>query len=621
MKKLLSAILILTLCLSVVFSFTACTPDSSTPGADATPTPAPTPVPEDIAPETVDVVGTVWMVTELSFTSDKEYVAARGDQGKVKFFGEFTHKETGKTLTIPGFWDGDDVFKLRFAPTLYGVWEYKTICETDENLAGKTGTIGANAYTGDLKIYQHGFVKVDPTKKYLVYDDGTPFFYLGDTHWSLGAESFDSPGDRAGNTGATSHFKYICDKRVEQGFTVYQSNSQGGDKINLLDGKINRVDVTALQHADKYFKYIAEKGFVHANAEFHISANYFNQISDNKEAIDDLARYWVARFGAYPVMWTLQQEIDNDFYYDQGNQTHTTYLNNPWVYVAECINKYDAYNHPTSGHQENTNHTTTAGNTTTQDSEKGGNGESVFYSEEVTQRTGHDWWASQWPFVLGQGRKFHGVAKEYWESPKPTIMYESRYAYLWTKDFGARAEGWFAFLSGIYGYGYGAQDIWLYNSTYSTESTSFDGYEEVSLQDKKIIWGESVNLPSAYQVGYMRQFFEQIEWWNLVPDFDNNNYFMPARQGENEYAVATKGNEIYVAYFYNRSTGTGTFCNMDGNATYTIKWFNPRTNEYIEIGNNLSPNTKDNNGNPAYYIDNKPERSIEDWVVIAIKNK
>ena len=71
--------------------------------------------------------------------------------------------------------------------------------------------------------------------------------------------------------------------------------------------------------------------------------------------LDKLTRYWVARYGAYPVMWTLGQEVDNDFYFNRSqNGGHVMWnsINNPYLIVAAYIEKYDAYSHPLSAHQE-----------------------------------------------------------------------------------------------------------------------------------------------------------------------------------------------------------------------------------------------------------------------------
>ncbi len=610
MKKVLSLVLICILSLSFTVSLTGCFNNSSNE-------PEATPLPPDIDPSTVDVIGETWRVTELSFETEKVYITAKGEQTELEFFGEFTHKETGKTLTIPGFWDGDDTFKLRFSPTLYGVWEYKTICEADESLAGKTGTIGANAYKGDLELYRRGFVKTDPTKKYFIYDDGTPFFYLGDTHWNLLSEEYDSAGDHAGDIQTDSHFKYIVDKRVQQGFTVYQTQLETS-KYNLYDCKVDRDDLNGFKTVDKYFEYIADSGFMHAHTQFGFSAAYAFKIKNKKTGLEDLARYWVARYGAYPVMWTLAQEVDNDYYYEKGQQSHTSFYDNIYVYIAECINKYDAYNHPLSGHQEGAGHTTVTGTSIPDPNSVSGQGASLFASEAVTERTGHDWWAAQWGFDYQEMTRSFRIASEYWHSNKVGVMYEGKYCYLWTKDYGARAQGYLAYLNGSFGYGYGAIDIWLYKSTYSTHAATSDGLEIVSVSDKFKHWSESIEFESAYQVGYMKQFLQSFNWWELVPDLATEKHFNPCVAGRYVCATLNGGNDMYVVYIYNNSVGTGYLAGMDKNATYTIKWFNPRTNEFSIIDEKAKATATDKWGEPGYILPNKPDRL--DWVVVATKN-
>ena len=57
---------------------------------------------------------------------------------------------------------------------------------------------------------------------------------------------------------------------------------------------------------------------------------------------------------------------------------------------------------------------------------------------------------------------------------------------------------------------------------------------------------------------------------------------------------------------------------MDGDATYTLKWYNPRTNEFTS-STEITPNTTDINGKPAYKLEDKPDGY--DWVVLVTKNK
>ncbi len=555
---------------------------------------------------TSHIISEKWIAAELSFESSEQYNLP--EQSDVIMDVQFVHQESGKILTVPSFWDGGNNFKVRFAPTECGIWNYTTVCKTDGSLNGITGTAEAKEYSGNLDIYKHGFIKTEAGKKYFIYDDGTPFFYLGDTHWAMLKEEFDSAGATAGNIKTNSHFKYIVDKRVEQGFTVYQSEPIDAP-FKLTAGEFTEKEVHGFQIADRYFQYLAEKGLVHANAQFFFSSFMTKELMENKVYLEKISRYWAARFGAYPVMWTLGQEIDNDRYLEHGDHNLFTADTNPWVLIAEYLHKYDAYSHPLSGHQEHWARTTVTGRGADQERCSSG-GKSAFLSEEVTKRTGHNWYAAQWMNDLGMPVLFE-APKDYWNSPKVAIDYESAYCYLDTKNFGARVHAWSAFLNGFAGHGYGAVDMWYYNTGYQSNIEKNDGYETITPEDKKTKWSTAIEFESGYQMGYLRQFLEKFDWWNLVPDFDNKNAFIPSENAF--YSCATVKNDIYVVCFYNRTEDTGSFVNMDTNSTYKLQWFNTRTNEYSLIGN-VAPE-KDG----SYKLPNK-EQSL-DWVVIAEKNK
>ena len=531
--------------------------------------------PESETEAEMDYRTETWIALDLHFESEKS--RGGGKELYLSFDAEFVNKSTGTTLTLPGFWYGGRTFTVRFAPTEPGEWTYRTICPTDPSLDAKTGTVTADPYTGDLAIYRHGFVTTNGSKHF-VYADGTPFFYLGDTHWNMYDEEFDVPGPWAGDTGAEAQFRYIVDRRAEQGFTVYQSEPIGTG-TRLEDGRLDASDAAAFAKNDRYYRYIAEKGLVHANAEFFFSSSMNADLKENEDYLEAISRYWAARYSAFPVMWTLAQEADNDFYHERGDQKVYDYSDNPWVLVAEYLHKYDAYNHPLSCHQENAVYTTVTGaGTSAADRDNGGR--SAFASEKVTERTGHNWWAAQWSPNLG-GQESGAIPRDYWESEKVAINYESRYCHLWTKDTGARMQSWIAMLSGFAGVGYGAADIWLYKGTYDLNTVSNDGLEQITVADKAVRWSEAVEFPSAVQQGIMRRFFEGFNWWDLKPDFTDGTVFWP----ENSfYAAASVGNELYVIYLYSRNKNAGTVLGLDPEAVYEAAWFDPRTGEPSLIG-------------------------------------
>lgn len=552
-----------------------------------------------------------WIALEISFTTTKTYNTS--EPFYVVMDAIFTHKESKKSYVLPCFWDGENIFKARFSATETGTWDFITVCATDDSLNGITGTVECTEYTGNLKLYKHGIVKSMVGTKHFVYDDDTPFFYLGDTHWNMFTEEFDCAGDHAIGIDTDSHFKYIVNKRINQGFNVYQSEPLGW--FHLFDG-FNESSLQEFQHADKYFKYLADNGIVHANAQLFFVTRIQESLYNDSNKLEMLTRYWVARYCAYPVMWTLAQECDNDMYDEHHpGKNWWNYENNPWVTVAKFIHKYDPYQRPLSGHQESAIWTTITGEGAYFPKKSNG-GRSVFADADVSEQCGHSWWATQWKHPVYK-LPHAPSAKEYWASDKVAINYEDFYCNLWTNNFGARSRAWLSILSGLFGYGYGAADIWLYKGGFEMDrdAVRMDGYSTITIAEKNIPWSESVELESAYQVGYMKKFFEAIEWWRLIPDFDNKISFCP-EDDATLYACATIDNELYVIYLFGKDQKGGTVRNLDRDKDYSLVWYNPRTNEY-STEKTITPNTTDQSGSPAYILDSKPDE--EDWVALITK--
>ena len=513
----------------------------------------------------------IWHVREIRLSSSTDYSAHGADDIEIDV--RFVHERTGEVLVRPAFWDGGNLFLVRFAPTLTGRWSWTTVCRRDASLHNLSGEFRCVPYRGELEIYRRGFVKAVPGLKYMTYADGTPFFYLGDTHWGMYTEELDEPGPHAGQSGAVSHFKHIVDRRVAQGFTVYQSEPIGSP-FNLTDGHVDQADIEGFRTADMYYRYIADKGLVHANAEFFFSANMRGPIIGDDAALRRLARYWAARFGAFPVMWTLAQEVDNDFYAERSQTPPYDWTDNPWVRVAKYLHAADCYSHPLTAHQENAVHTSVTGKDVEFDAVNAdGFGMSVFASDVVAWRTGHTFWAAQWsPGLTASPRP--DMIWDYWTSSRPAVNYEGRYCNLWTKDFGSRAQGWISFLSGFCGYGYGAIDIWLYRSTYDIAQPSFDGVDSISVDDKLRHWSEAVEFESARQMIHLRRFMEGIDWYRLRPVLPRDSAFAARSEA---FVCARTPAGTHVMYFYARNRKTGTLLHLRPMQRYDVQFFNPRS--------------------------------------------
>ncbi len=94
---------------------------------------------------------------------------------------------TNKEWNIFGFYDGTN-WKVRFTPNEVGIWRYKII------LKDQTGQAESQTYTFECSSSNyHGWIKVAPNKRYLMYDDGTPFYGIGHCRaWAATATPFDT---------------------------------------------------------------------------------------------------------------------------------------------------------------------------------------------------------------------------------------------------------------------------------------------------------------------------------------------------------------------------------------------------------------------------------------------
>ena len=158
MKKILALICALVIFLPI---FSGC----DTQGGSVTVTPTigsdaeatPTPLFEDIKEKT-DYVTEMWVAKEIEFTANKK----SNSISKTELDVTFMNRTTGTTMIVPGFWDGDKSWKVRFAPTEYGIWDFETKTTGDDiGINGIKGTLASNAYKGDLAIYKNGFVKTE----------------------------------------------------------------------------------------------------------------------------------------------------------------------------------------------------------------------------------------------------------------------------------------------------------------------------------------------------------------------------------------------------------------------------------------------------------------------------
>lgn len=520
----------------------------------------------------------VWRAIELTLHSEIDYK----DPFNEVIVDAIFEGPKGLKMVRPAFWDGGNTWRVRFAPPQKGVWKLTTVSNktNDGGLHSVKGIVRSEKYKGSLEIYKHGFVKVSENGRYFVYEDGTPFFYLGDTHWCFIHERYDTSNVK----GVESQFRYIVDKRINQGFTVYQSESIQmfhAEDASIEDEELHctfedgfgEEDLQGLRNIDRKFAYIANCGLLHANSQIcWVTDPPLHKTVFTKEYMYKLGRYWSARFGAYPVLWTIAQEVDRNLY---GRLT-TDDLE-LWINMAKGLTENDCYHHPLTAHMETG---TTANNSTW--------GHLDF----------HQWWAIQWKGKMEE----HNRTLSFWNKTdvKPCILYESGYENFDADAMTSLRQGFIAFQSGLFGYGYGANGIW--NDLYDEN----DWGTRYLMPEKYYHWYKGANLEGADLMQNLKSFYQSINWWKLEPRFDNKDWAEFPQT--DRYALSSINNTLYLVYFWTElESSPGKLRKLKTDVPYIAKWYNPRDGKYQNIGECLSSNGE-------YIIPSLPTQG--DWMFI-----
>ncbi|MBI1924108.1 DUF4038 domain-containing protein [Candidatus Poribacteria bacterium] len=229
--------------------------------------------------------------------------------GAVDLRVDFT-SPSGRKYSVNGFWDGGDMWRVGFAPDEPGGWSYTTHCNDASNagLHGQGGEFQCVPYTGDNPLYQRGRIQLSENRRYLTCDDGQPFFWLACTAWNGALKSDEASWE-----------SYLTNRHAH-GFTTIQfvmtqwraalSDRQGQIAFTHLNGRL-LVNPSFFQRLDQKFEAVNRHALVAAPVLLWAIWGETNPgyALPEPEAIP-LARYMVARYGAYHVIWILAGDGD-----------------------------------------------------------------------------------------------------------------------------------------------------------------------------------------------------------------------------------------------------------------------------------------------------------------------
>lgn len=262
---------------------------------------------------------------------------------------------------VYGFWDGENIFRVRVVATSPGKWEWESGSNQplDKGLNGMKGSFSATGWSGsekDLNPNRRGFVRSSTNGHSLQYADGTPFFLVGDTWlagttWRLPFRNAATPENYVPGPGIGFEDAVIWRKR--QGFNSvsmiasYPTWFADGNANTYADKNgiyirnawekfgypVNEKEVTGKDMRDESGNMPFQMSSEHPGvADFEkIIPAYFKSLDKKMQYLSDM--------GFVPLLETVRRDICPAWkaYSDDFNESYSRY-------VQYLISRYGAYN-------------------------------------------------------------------------------------------------------------------------------------------------------------------------------------------------------------------------------------------------------------------------------------
>jgi len=363
-------------------------------------------------------------------------------------------------------------------------------------------------------------IKISDNGRYFV-KDGKPFFWQGDTDWELF------------RVYTVSEAKAILEKRKEQGFTVIQVMSTGVFpeaaaivKMKPIPGLQAWLDWNPLTPNEKYFNRMDSIVAAADELDMVLVIGVYHAWDQDK------GRITVKNAGPWAKWLTSRYKNAKDIIW--SSFPHAKQASDSVVMATvQGIKEGDEGRHLITMHPD-----------------PGPVSSSIMHSQPWLSFNTIQTWTSNFT-------NYDMVAKDYAKmSAKPVVDGEARYeGEDKTTPFETRRVGYWTTLAGGF-YSYGHAGNWL----------------------DPLTWKDWIDTPGAKQMKTVRDVFESVDWWNLLPD---QTILTNAVKG-NAAARSVKGDWI-IAYI----TGAGQVSlKLDKIRVSTVKGYkvDPRSGERTYLG-------------------------------------
>ena len=492
------------------------------------------------------------VVQEWGFTSGKAY---SDPFNQVELDVIFTDPQ-GQEHRMPAFWAGDQTWRVRFSATKTGKHTFRTVSNDPSNsdLHDQKGEIIVSEYAGDNPLLKHGPVRIAVDHHHFEHEDGTPFFWLGDTWWMALCHRLSWPDD----------FRTLVSDRVSKGFTVIQIiaglypdmpafDPRGANEAGYpWEADYTRINPKYFDAADLRIQELVNRGLAPCIVGCW---GYFLGFM----GMAKIKQHWrniVARWGAYPAIWCLAGEGTMPYYLSKNKEADMAAQKTGWTEVARYVRSIDPHKHCITIHPSDTARDSVEDPSVLDfDMLQTGHSDRKSYPNTVDKVTGEFSRKPPMPVLVGEVC-YEGILDE-------NRQEVSRFVF------------WASVLSGAAGHTYGADGIWQLNTPDQPYGPSPHGRSWGGPS-----WDVAAQLPGSRQLGVAKQFLARLEWWRLEPHpewvephWSKEDYQLPYAAG-----IPGKLRIVFVPPMWDPPTITRL------ESGYQAFFFDPRTGKEHPIG-------------------------------------
>ncbi|MCG8309571.1 MAG: glycoside hydrolase family 140 protein [Cytophagales bacterium] len=394
-------------------------------------------------------------------------------------------------------------------------------------------------------------LRISDDQRYIVYSDGRPFFWLGDTAWELFHRTTREEAD------------FYLKNRAEKGFNVIQAvvlaeldglrvpNSYGEtpfdgiDPAKINEGYFEHVDYV-IDKANELGMYI---GLLPTWGDKFNRSRGIGPVIFNSNNAYEYGKFLGKRYKGKNIIWIMGGDRN------PTGEGHMQIVRQMVKGIKDETGRMQLFTYHPQG---------------------GSNSAMWFHNDE---------WLDFNMFQSGHGEvnnQNYKITNHIYNLPKTKPVLDGEPCYEdhpvnwkeengWFDEFDSRRAGWWSMLAGACGHTYGNHNVWQMWLTGRN-----------SVLAARTLWKASVDYPGAFQAGYMRSFFEALDWQKLVPKPDlvkngpntNGREILAAIASDHTFVVA------YSPYGMNFSLDLG----MLSADRLVASWYNPRNNNYVNLG-------------------------------------